>query len=191
MPNQWTGPAPLEPRYWSKVNKTAQHWLWAGKRINKGYGVLVVAGRNVLVHRLAWEFAEGASIPDGMIIGHVCDTPLCVRNDEPGVYEVGGITYPRRGHLFLATYSANTVDMMTKKRYGFYVHPETRPTGDRHRSVTHPESVLPRRSEPARHNQRSGRCRNTMSLRVWRRSSGRSSRRVWLGPDAGITNYPR
>lgn len=139
--NQWTGPLPLEPRFWSKVYKSDSHWLWQGKRTNKGYGVLAIAGRTMLAHRLAWQFATGKTIPSGMIVGHTCDVPLCVRNDDAGIYEVAGVNYQRCGHLFLATYSANTEDMMAKQRYGFFVHPERRPTGARNGSATHPESV--------------------------------------------------
>lgn len=139
--NQWTGPLPIIDRFWANVEKTETCWLWLGKMINKGYGVMAVEGRYLLAHRLAWTIVVGEAIPDGLLVLHTCDVRRCVRNDEFGTYDIAGQSYVRYGHLFLGTYAANTADMVAKGRYGFLVHPETRPTGNRNRSITHPESV--------------------------------------------------
>lgn len=50
-------------------------------------------------HRYAWTLNYG-SIPDGMLVCHSCDEPLCV-NPE---------------HLFLGTPKDNIQDMLKKKR---------------------------------------------------------------------------
>jgi hypothetical protein len=93
---------PLEDRFWQKVDTSGDCWLWTASS-NGRYGKIGNHrdGRKVLLyaHRVAWELHNGP-IPEGMVICHTCDTPLCVRID----------------HLFLGTYSDNTHDAMAKKR---------------------------------------------------------------------------
>jgi hypothetical protein len=69
-----------------------------------------------LGHRVAWGFATGCPPAKTDLIGHVCDTPACIRNDSEGIYDIGGIAVPRRGHLFLGDDSANIRDMHAKGR---------------------------------------------------------------------------
>ena len=52
--------------------------VWAGYKNDKGYGQLVRDGVTLYAHRYAWERANG-QIPDGMLIDHICHTPLCVK----------------------------------------------------------------------------------------------------------------
>ena len=49
---------------------------WQGPRKAGGYGRIKVNGKNVLVHRLAWEEPNGA-IPADMLVLHSCDNPPC------------------------------------------------------------------------------------------------------------------
>jgi len=46
-----------DERLWGKVTKHSGDgcWLWMGAKNNKGYGVISVAGRLTLAHRLAWD----------------------------------------------------------------------------------------------------------------------------------------
>lgn len=112
-----------EERFWLEVNKTADCWLWTGGT-RRGYGEFTRTwaeegeswDRRSSTH-LAWEIATGESVPSGMMIGHACDTPLCVRNDEAGVYQIGDKTLRRHGHLFLCTISDNAADMSNKGRH--------------------------------------------------------------------------
>ena len=114
----------LEERFWSKVRRTETCWLWAGATFDKrrgGYGCFLIDAtrrtrRLGQSHRVAWELASGRRIPGGLIVGHTCDTPLCVRNDDPGTYEVGGRSLQRFGHLFLGTFADNHIDMHAKGR---------------------------------------------------------------------------
>jgi hypothetical protein len=46
--------------------------LWAGCLNSRGYGVISVAGKRELVHRVAWQIENGP-IPDGLTIDHVHD----------------------------------------------------------------------------------------------------------------------
>jgi hypothetical protein len=80
-----------------------------------GYGEMKQDGRVLFTHRIAFEQAYGP-IPDGMIVGHTCDTPGCCRNDDEGWYEVDGVSHPRCGHLWLGTHQANQADKVAKER---------------------------------------------------------------------------
>lgn len=90
-------------RFWAKVDKTGDCWLWLGARNADGYGHFTHwnDGKRVSpkAHRLAWELHFG-KIPTGMHVCHHCDTPPCVRVD----------------HLFLGTPLINARDKVSKGR---------------------------------------------------------------------------
>lgn len=75
--------------------------LWTGSLDTTGYGLKRVEGRLYKAHRLAWQMANGASIPEGMQVLHRCDVPNCL-NPE---------------HLFLGTLQENMADRNRKKRH--------------------------------------------------------------------------
>lgn len=109
---------PDKERFWKRVNKSGpdQCWLWIGKCINnKGYATFSFSRRLILVHRFAWVSING-EIPNGMVVCHKCDVPLCCNPD----------------HLWIGTQMENVRDMLSKGRG---------PTGKKHGSKTHPESV--------------------------------------------------
>jgi hypothetical protein len=75
--------------------------IWTGGLNGAGYGVTRFEGRkHVRVHRLAWELANGAAVPSGMVIMHRCDVPCCVNPD----------------HLEAGTQAENMRDMGRKGR---------------------------------------------------------------------------
>ena len=88
-------------------------WPFKGSLSGKGYGRMNVSGGRMYAHRFAWQLAAGP-VPFGMVVGHVCDNPRCVRNDDVGTYEVRGILLPRRGHLWLGTDLQNMHDLWDK-----------------------------------------------------------------------------
>lgn len=144
------GPKPrtTDERFWSKVLKTKECWLWTGATKGAGpqaaYGHFHIQGRGLVpAHRYAYETLVGA-IPEAMSVCHNCpsgDNPACVRPD----------------HLFLGTQSDNMRDMIRKgrgnratgERHSSRTHPERVPCGERHGSRTHPE-LVPRGSGHAR-----------------------------------------
>lgn len=92
-------------RFWSKVSKSDDCWLWMASRCGYryksggGYGQFV-KGRNVwYAHRVSWTIQNG-SIPDGLQVLHRCDNPFCVKPD----------------HLFLGTQLDNMKDCRSKGR---------------------------------------------------------------------------
>ena len=77
-------------------------WLWTAAN-NGVYGTLrdnrENGFRSKFAHRFSWEIHNG-EIPNGFLVLHKCDTPLCV-NPE---------------HLFLGTYQDNRLDAIKKGR---------------------------------------------------------------------------
>ena len=49
---------------------------WPGSVNNKGYGTRTLGGRTQMVHRLAWEAANGP-VPQGMELHHTCFNRRC------------------------------------------------------------------------------------------------------------------
>jgi hypothetical protein len=88
-----------QERYWEKVDKTGDCWLWTGGT-SSGYGTLGAAPDRY-AHRLGYMLGNGgAPIPAGMCVCHHCDTPRCVNP----------------AHLFLGDKPANQRDMSAKGR---------------------------------------------------------------------------
>lgn len=84
VPNTWmrgiemTKPIPTAERFWSKVHRTDDCWLWTDALNAKGYGQFKLGpGRMVKPHRMAYELSVGP-IPDGLVIDHLCRVRHCV-----------------------------------------------------------------------------------------------------------------
>jgi len=86
-------------------------WIWIGARRGVGidketgerrqaqYGNFVKDGKSMLAHRAAYELFI-SPIPDGMLVLHRCDNPLCVKP----------------AHLWLGTQADNMRDAIRKGR---------------------------------------------------------------------------
>lgn len=69
-----------EARFWAKVDKTGDCWLWSAARDRDGYGLFKVRGRMRRANRVA--YALVAPIPDGLLVDHTCHNPACVRSEH-------------------------------------------------------------------------------------------------------------
>ncbi len=90
-------------RFWSKVDKTGDCWLWLGQLNINGYGTICMPNhKNKMAHRIAYElnFAILDSTPSKLYVCHKCDNPKCVNPQ----------------HLFLGTHQNNMDDMKAKAR---------------------------------------------------------------------------
>ncbi len=99
----------LAERFWAKVDKSGDCWLWTGAKTGRGYGAINVlaSGKFGHAHRVSWEMANGIAPPAGMSVCHHCDVPACVRPS----------------HLFLGTAKDNAQDMVAKGRQGRNTRP--------------------------------------------------------------------
>jgi len=75
-------PMTFEERFWSNVEKTLDCWLYTGPLNHLGYGIFYHSdGRGEGAHRVAYKMANG-EIPEGCIVGHLCNVRNCVRWDH-------------------------------------------------------------------------------------------------------------
>lgn len=77
------------PRFWVKVDRDGPPhpydpdqglcWLWTASLRSTGYGQFYASREQGLVsaHRFAYALEHGP-IPDGQVVRHTCDRPLCV-----------------------------------------------------------------------------------------------------------------
>lgn len=90
---------PLKPdqiaRFWSKVNKTEDCWLWTAGGTK--YGIVNINNRNETAHRVSFWITFGEQPPE---VCHTCDTFKCVRPE----------------HLFAGSTLLNAQDRQRKGR---------------------------------------------------------------------------
>lgn len=70
-------PAPTigpEDRFWLKVDKGGDCWLWTASVLPNGYGQF----DHTTAHRRSIEFTTGKPVPAGAVVDHLCRNRLCV-----------------------------------------------------------------------------------------------------------------
>lgn len=86
-------------RFWEKIDKTGDCWIWTAAKTNKGYGKLTIRRRTWIAHRFAFTITHGM-IPSSAHVLHRCDNPPCCNPD----------------HLFLGSNDDNIRDRIAKWR---------------------------------------------------------------------------
>lgn len=94
-------PVATTRRFWAKVDRTGDCWLWTASRMRMGYGRFAVTTSNIWqAHRFSALLSTG-EIPAGALVLHRCDNPPCVRPE----------------HLYFGDGSDNNDDMSERNRF--------------------------------------------------------------------------
>ncbi len=86
-------------RFWSKVNKSGDCWLWTAGTNDTGYGNFWIKCWPYKSHRIAYFIHHGVD-PGDKCVCHTCDNPRCMNP----------------AHLFLGTHKDNMADCVKKGR---------------------------------------------------------------------------
>lgn len=89
----------MPERFWARVDKSGDCWIWTASRYRRGYGQAYFEGRYYTAHRLAYTLTFGP-VPMGICVCHHCDNPPCCNP----------------AHLFLGTDADNMRDRDAKGR---------------------------------------------------------------------------
>jgi hypothetical protein len=65
-------------RFWAKVDKSGECWLWTAQIDKDGYGITSHLGTSRKAHRVSWEMACGP-VPGSLTLDHLCRVKTCVR----------------------------------------------------------------------------------------------------------------
>lgn len=103
-------------RFWKKVNKSDDCWLWTATKGSSGYGHFRFREKQALAHRVSWILTYG-EIENSLHVCHKCDIKLCVNPD----------------HLFLGT---NRDNMRDKVNRGLQTY------GDSHGTTKIPDAII-------------------------------------------------
>ncbi len=66
----------LSDRFWDKVDKTSNCWVWKAYKNPLGYGTFRVGKTKRFSHRLAYEEIV-APVPDRLVLDHLCRNTSC------------------------------------------------------------------------------------------------------------------
>lgn len=92
-------------RFFERVEKSENCWIWLGARKDSGYGNFHLGNLKYRrAHKFSWEMHFG-KVPDGLLVLHKCDNPICVKPN----------------HLFLGNQKENMADAKKKGRNAFGV----------------------------------------------------------------------
>jgi len=67
----------VEERFWAKVDKSGECWLWTAGKDRDGYGSFWFKNQTTRAHRFIYEFLVKV-IPSGLTLDHICRKRSCV-----------------------------------------------------------------------------------------------------------------
>lgn len=67
----------LATRFWEKVDKRGNCWIWTASTLKTGYGCIRIDQKTIRAHRVAYELCVGP-VPQGRLLRHSCDNKRCV-----------------------------------------------------------------------------------------------------------------
>jgi hypothetical protein len=70
---------PVHAKFWKKVQQgdPGSCWPWTGTLTEDGYGRVVIGGKRVWSHRVAWEYTHGPLGPDEAVFHHCSNKACC------------------------------------------------------------------------------------------------------------------
>lgn len=88
-------------RFWDNIDIISQQpcWIWTRYKNKKGYGIISINKRPILVHRFSYEYYYGI-VDNSLCVCHSCDNPSCANPN----------------HLFIGTHKDNMQDAAKKNR---------------------------------------------------------------------------
>lgn len=76
----------IEERFWAKVDRNGECWLWTASTDKHGAGAFHAAGRVMIAHRFAWSLVKAIPIERVPETRRICKTPHCLRPDHREIY---------------------------------------------------------------------------------------------------------
>lgn len=87
----------FDERFWEKVDKSGDCWIWTAAKDKDGYGFFRHEGKNLKAHRVSLRIKLGREVR-GLSL-HSCDNPSCVKPDHlrEGTNSMNQIDAAKRG----------------------------------------------------------------------------------------------
>ena len=122
-------------RFWSKVDRSGEHWLWIGAVGSNGYGSMGIDGKTVYAHHIAYRIQHG-ELPGGHMVRHRCDIKLCMRGEclLSGTHADNMADRQERNRTSKGSEHSKIMKKKAARgdRNGSCTRPESRPRGDQH-----------------------------------------------------------
>lgn len=68
----------LNDRFLERFEQTNGCWEWKSTMHHSGYGVIYKSPKQLLAHRVSWEYYNKTVIPDELEVDHICRNRKCV-----------------------------------------------------------------------------------------------------------------
>lgn len=128
----------LIERFWAKVDRRGEHWMWTGAVNPSGYGTIGSGGKygkTLYAHHVAFAIQNGP-LPDGLMVRHRCDIKLCMRGEDliPGTHADNMKDRDERGRTSKGGRHSRVMKKKAARgdRNGSRTKPGCLPRGDNH-----------------------------------------------------------